>query len=1077
MKKASILLLLLFCTLGTLLAQRKITGTVSDQDGQPLIGATVLVKGSSLGTATDIDGRYELGVPADANTLVFSYTGFQTQEITLGASNVVDVQMAAGVILDEAIVTAVGLESNRRTLGYSVQNVNADQVVGAREANLVNALNGKVAGVSVTSSSGSPGASASIRIRGANSIGRSNSPLFVVDGVPIDNSGGGSGVGGVDVSNRAIDLNPNDIGSITVLKGPAATALYGVRAANGAVIVTTKKGKEGKPTVTFAATYALDEVNLVPEMQMDYAQGVPTTGGAKIWRGPHTAEGFSFGPKIADLEFATDRTHANAPPAGAFVDGVYIFDKNGFLVPKGTGNGTPARAYDQYDFFRTGATYDANLSVQGGTDRLRYFFSAGRLASEGVVPNADWERNSLRLNTDAKLTDKLTLGASANFVTSGGSRIQRGSNVRGVMLGLLRNTPTFDMGNGKVGQEAADDRATYVLPNGGQRSYRDGVYDSPYWVVNKNPTKDNVSRFIGYASLGYDFNDWLSFAYKLGIDTYTDRQNSALDIVKSYTGSVRFPGSVNQSVLTNRDVNSDFLIKIKKEFSKNLFVNAVFGHNYFDTKGVTQTTTGNTLASPDFYHISNATTIQGFEGIGQKQLVGLYGAIDLNFFDYLFVNLTGRNDWSSALPDGNNDFQSYSVSLGWAFTEALKIQNNPILTYGKLRASYGKVGNDAPIYATSNYFGSAFSGGDGFISGIQYPAFGVNAFERSTQLGNNELKPEATTTLEFGGEFKFLKGRLGLDVTYYDSESRDQVIGVQVSSASGFTTIVQNAGLITNTGVEIVATAEPVQSSKFSWEIEANFTTYENMVEELAPGVTQIGLAGFTTPQSVVTVGQPYGAIWGTAFARDEQGRMKIDANGWPIAGTANIILGDPNPDWYGGVRNTFTVMGNLSVSALLDTRQGGDMWCGTCSILDYFGTSKASGDLRGQTVVFEGVSPDGTANTKAVPYADPTAANINGYYWARYGFGGNNEQGMYDASWIRLRELTVSYNVPTKLFGKAPFKALSLSFTGRNLWLSTDFPGVDPETNLTGDSNGFGLEYFNMPNTKSYNFGLKATF
>jgi len=1074
MKKCSLVVWLVLSAVGSLLAQRTITGTVTDQQGEPLIGASVLVEDTQMGTITDIDGRYTLEVPETAERLVFSYTGFSTETVEIGASNVIDVTLQEGVVLDEAIVTAVGLESNRRQLGYSVQNVDADEVVGSRETNVVNALNGKVAGVNITSSSGAPGASSNIRIRGATSISRTNSPLFVIDGVPIDNSEIGNGVGGVDQSNRAIDINPNDISSISVLKGPAATALYGVRAANGAVIITTKKGAEGKAQITFNANYALDQYNQVPELQSAYAQGRPS-GGAPIWRGPHTAEGFSWGPAISDLEYSNDPNHPNAPGSLFFFEDRYTFDPNGFLVPSGTGNGNPAQVYDQYDFFKTGNTYDVNLQVRGGTDRIRYFFSGGRLESQGIAPNGEWARNSLRLTTDAQLTDKLNVGLSANYVNSGGFRVQRGSNIQGIMLGLLRTTPTFDNGNGKSGQAAADDPGSYILPSpaGAQRSYRAGVYDNPYWVVNKNPFEDNVSRLIGYVTAGYEFLPSLKLNYKLGLDQYTDRRNWAFDINNQLFGS--FDGAVNQGVYTNRDLNSDLFLQFNQRLSDFFSVSAIVGHNYFDTKYVSQQTNGFTLAASDFYHISNASDIQGFETINRKKLMGLYGTVDLNFGDYLFLNLTGRNDWSSALPEDDNNFQSYSASLGWAFTEMLGLQNNPVLPYGKLRLSYGKVGNDAPIYATTNYFNSAFNGGDGFISGIQYPSFGLNAFERSTQLGNNMLLPESTTTFEVGGEFKFFRGRVGLDVTYYDSESRDQVIPVQISSVTGFTSVIQNAGRVTNKGWELVLGITPVRSQNFTWDIEANWTTYENIVEELAEGVTNIFLSGFTSTQSTAQVGEPYGAIWGDPFAYNDQGQRLIDADGWPILGTSKVVMGDPNPDWFGGLRNTFTFYG-VRVSALLDFRKGGDMWCGTCGILDYFGTSQPSGDLRDESVVFEGVLPDGTQNNISVPYADP-AAGLGGNYWIRYGFGGISEMSIYDTSWLRLRELTVSYNFPSNLFNNIAVEGASLTFTGRNLWLDTEYPGIDPETNLTGASNGIGLDYFNMPNTKSYNLGLQVIF
>ena len=1060
MKKLTLVLMLVFFGVGSMLAQRTISGKITDGKGESLIGASVLVKGTTTGTVTDFDGNFSIDVPEGGKTLVFSYTGFETQELAIGTSDVMDVTLAEGALLEEIVVTAVGLEANKRQIGYSVQNVNADDVVGSKETNLLNALNGKVAGVSVTSSSGSPGASSSIRIRGNVSIGRSNSPLFVVDGVPIDNSETGNGVGGIDQSNRAIDINPNDIASITVLKGPSATALYGVRAANGAIVITTKSGKKGKPVVNITARYSMDQVNNLPERQTAYAQGQPVSG-VPTWRGPHTGEGFSWGPAIADLEF----------------DGSdYEYDQNGRLVAKGTGNGVPAKAYDPYTFFVNGNTYDLNASVAGGTDAVRYFISGGKLESKGIAPNATFARTSFRVKADANLTDKLRASMSANYVNSGGYRVQRGSNVQGVTLGLMRNTPTFDIGNGKTGQEAADDPATYQLADGRQRSYRAGIYDSPYWVVNKNPSTDNVNRIIGYAGLGYDFTDWLSVNYKLGIDHYSDRRNGALDINPG-----RNVGSVSQDFISNTDLNQDLLLSMRKDISETFGFAATVGGNAYRNDYYAQGAAGSTLSAPNFYHISNATDVTAYETVSRKKLFGVYGTFDFNYADYLFLNLTARNDWSSTLPVDNNTFQSYSASLGFALSEALKLPVNPVISYAKLRASYGVVGNDAPRYATTSYFYQATSGGDGFITGVTYPAYGTNAFERDQVLGNDKIVPEKTTTWEVGGEFKFLKGKLGLDVTYFNSESVDQIISVQLPASTGFTDVVQNAGRISNKGWEIVLDLTPVKTNNFSWDIQANFTKIENFVEELAEGVDNIGLAGFTSTQSVVIPGQPYGAIWGDGFQRTEDGTLIIGSNGWPLASPDKVILGDPNPDWTMGVRNSFNFKG-VTLSALFDFRQGGDMWCGTCGVMNYFGTTKQSADERDDVVVFDGVVNTGTSenpvyeqNNTAVPLANP-ATGLGSYYRVRYGFG-YSEMEIFDTSWIRLRELTLGYSLPKSLLSGTFLGGVDITLTGRNLWLNTDYPGIDPETNLTGSSNGFGLDYFNMPNTKSYSATVKLTF
>ncbi|MCI4668349.1 MAG: SusC/RagA family TonB-linked outer membrane protein [Bacteroidia bacterium] len=1058
MKRLLLTLALIGLGIGIAFAQSKVSGTVTDaESGDPLQGVAVLIKGTTVGMFTDNNGKYTLEVPEGNTTLLFTFLGKKTVEQSIDGRSTINVKLEPDFLaIDEVVVTAVGLEANRRSLGYSIQNVKSDDIVNARETNLVNALNSKVAGVTVVSSSGSPGSSANIRIRGSVSVNGSNAPLFVVDGVPIDNSESGNGVAGVDQSNRAIDVNPNDIESLSVLKGAAATALYGIRAANGAVIITTKSGKAGKPRVTVSASYTVDQVNKLPERQSSFAQGRPI-GGVPTYRGPFTFEGFSWGPAISDLEFDGDQD--------------YPFDSRGSLVAAGSGDGTPAEAYDPYDFFVNGNTLDLNASVSGGNNRSTYYISGGRLQSTGVVPNATFNRSTFKVKAGTKINSKLSAEMSANFINSGGNRIQRGSNLDGIMLGLLRTTPTFDNSNGGAGNADPTDKAAFELSNGDQRSYRYGIYDNPYWTINKNPFRDDVNRIIGYAQLKYEFNDWLSATYKLGTDFYTDRRNGAFDINPGWS-----VGEVYNSFQSSNDLNSDFLLQFNKNFGSKVNVNATVGHNYFSTRVVTQSFNGTTLAAPDFYHISNASDIQAGEGVFQRELVGVFGTANFSYDNYLFVNVSARNDWSSTLGANTNSIFYPAVSVGFAFTEALGMTDNNILPYGKIRASLGQVGNDAPFaYATANYFNSATSDGDGFISGIGYPALGTNAFELSTALGNPDLRPETTTTLELGAELKFFQGRLGLDATYYNSVTRDIVLSVTLPATTGFTSVIQNAGQITNQGWEVVLNAIPVRNRDFEWNIDLNFTTFTNTVDTLGEGISQVFLAGFTSTSSRVVVGEQFGAIFGSGFQRDENGNTIIGENGWPLQDPQTRIFGNPNPDWIAGLRNTFTFKG-LSVSALVDIRQGGDMWCGTCGVIDYFGTSKQSGDLRDQTVVFDGVKADGSANTTEVSYADP-ANGLGGNYFIRYGFGGITEMSIYNTSWVRLRELTLSYSLPKSVANSLKAGDITLTLSGRNLWLNTEYPGIDPETNLTGATNGFGLDYFNMPNTRSYGGSIRVTF
>jgi TonB-linked SusC/RagA family outer membrane protein len=1054
--------MLLFTMVSSSWAQdRSVSGKVTDETGEGVPGVNVILKGTTTGTTSDIDGNYKLNVPSEGGTLVYSFIGMTTQENEIGARSVIDVGMLADAReLSEVVVTAVGIEQSKRTLGYSVQTVSADEITGAQEQSFLNSLNSKVAGISVVSSSGSPGGSTNVRIRGNSSISGSNSPLFVMDGVPLDNSSTNASfgqTGGYSQASRLVDLNSNDIASVTVLKGAAATALYGIRAANGAIIITSKRGVKGKPKVSFSTSYSIDQHNGLPNLQQTYAQGRPS-GGAAIWRGPHQGEGFSWGPAIADLEF----------------DGSdYPYDKGGQLVPKGTGNGVPARAYDNMGgFLINGSTSDNTVSVSGGTDEITYFISASTLKQEGYVPNSSWGRTSFKFNTQAQIHPKVNVGLGVTYSNSGGNRVQRGSNISAWTLGGFRNAATFDAGNGKTGQAAADDPATYLLPDGRQRSYRGGIYDNPYWSGSKFLFRDNVDRVIGNISLTYDILPWMKLSYKAGMDTYNDKTKGFADI----NSSSFVTGSIWLSEINRKDINSDLLLIINKDINEDLNINAVIGHNFYGYDRYLSFVNGTGTGTVGFGNISNASTIQASETVARKQINAFLADVKFDFKNFLFLNLTGRNDWSSTLPKDANSFFSPGVALGFDFTEAFGISNGNILSYGKLRGSWGSVGNDAPLYATDTYFQSAFNGGDGFISGIQYPAFGVNGFEQSSVVGNNRITPEKTTTIELGADLRLLKGRIGIDYTYYEKTSEDQILPVNISNTTGFGSAIQNAGKISNKGHELVLNIEALKISDFSWNVDVNFTKNVSLVEELPEGIETIFLAGFTSASSRAVVGQPYGAIYGNHFQRTSEGKMVIGTNGWPLVAQGDTVLGNPNPDWTMGLRNTLSWKG-LSVTALLDFRQGGDLWNGTQGIVNYFGTSQISAEQRNiRGYVFDGVSADGTANSVPVDFANP-ANGLGSYKWVRYGFGGTVEENIQDASWIRLRELGVTYNLPSSILGKIGFSNASVSFVGKNLWLKTGFDGVDPETNLTGATNGIGLNYFNQPGIKSYAFSLRAQF
>lgn len=1032
--------------------------STKDQIGIP--GVNVLIKGTSIGVVTDIDGNYSIDVPSENSVLVFSSVGFAKKEVEVGNQTTLNVELAPDVKqLSEIVVTAVGIEANKSELGYSIQNVDNDEIVRSRETNISSSLSGKIAGVQVISSSGSPGASADIRIRGSRSLNGSNQPLYVIDGVPIDNGTSANGTAGVDVSNRAIDINPNDIDQLTVLKGPAATVLYGSRAANGAIMITTKQGKKGKPVVTINSAFGVNRVNKLPERQNMYAQGRPISG-LFAYRGPETAESASYGPLISELEFDGNPT--------------YPYDKNGRLVPEGTGNGMPARAYDPYDIFVDGYSRDNNVSVGGGTEVVQYYISAGNLYQTGIVPNSDFERTSIKANFDAKLTEKFSIGVSSTFINSGGKRVQRGSNLSGVTTGIFRVTPSFDNGNGLSGHEAADTRSTYMFPDGKQRSYRgNGLYDNPYWTLNNNPYIDNVNRVLGNVNFTYEVFDWLKLKYKIGVDRFTDVRDIAWDINSSSENL----GRVNQSVRTSNRVNSDFLVLISKSINEDLDLNATLGHNYFYDENLLQSSNGLEMAVQGFYDISNTSVIQANRSIRQEGFYGAFADLKLSYKNYLYLNLSGRNDWASSLPKKNNSFFYPAASVGFEFTEFLDMSNSAILPYGKIRASYGTVGSAPPVYRTNSDFSNAVIDGDGLLPSNQFPAFGVNGFERSGLAGNQDLRPEITTTYEVGADFKFFKGRLGLDGTYYNAFTKDAIVTTTLPAPSGFTSVTLNSGEVQNSGLEIVLSGTPVRSNDFEWYSQINFTRNRSIVKSISEDLNSISLASFSAISSLNIVGQPYGVFSGTRYRRNDAGQLVIGSDGWPLIDDTQGVIGDPNPDFLLGFSNNLSYK-DFSFSFLWDIRKGGDLWNGTKGVMDYLGVSKESGDDRDVIgYVYDGVTEKGEVNTIPVDFANP-ALGLGGIKWRRAGtLLGLAEDNIEDGSWIRLREVTATYRLSSKIFANTrAISGASISAYGRNLLLFTEYKGVDPETNLRGPSNAQGWDYFNMPNTKSYGISLQVT-
>lgn len=1037
MKKVLLLISLVVLCVSPAFAQIVISGRVTASgSGESLPGATVLVSGSLTGTVTDIDGNYTIEIPNQGVKLEFSYVGYQKKTVSIGNLQVINVSLDQDEkILEEVVVTAIGIKAEKKSIGYAAQEIGSKDIAGSQESNMVKALSSKVAGLEVISSSGTPGASASITIRGRSSLRASgNSPLFVVDGVPMDNSYDGSYY--LDYSNRAIDLNSDDIESISVLKGAAASALYGIRAANGAILITTKSGKNNKgvkKNIIFKTSVGLDVVNRLPEKQTKYGQG--TNGNYS------NSSSRSWGPLLDTMRYdgATD----------------YLLDRNGNMVGMSDPSATEKRvvAFPIDNFFQTAVTTNHYLSMSGSGETGNYLFSVGHLDQSGIVPRSHFYRTSVKIAGDSKLSEKIKISGTATYSNSVNHLAQKGSNLSAVMVGLMRNTPAFDLTNGV--KDPVNDASAYMLPDGTQRMYY-SLYDNPYWSVNKNRAKAEVNRFLGNTQLDYTLTPWLNAMYRVGIDYYTEQRNSFFDNNSSDTPN----GYVTASIYNFSAVNSDLVLSGEKKLTEDIKVNVVLGHNYYTRNTYSNSQRGDSLILPNFYDLSNTAFLTGDDYMTKYKIVGAYYDLKLSYRDFLYLNTTGRNDWTSTLAKGSNSFFYPSINTSFVFSELMDLGQNKFFNYGKIRASWAQVGNDAPVYSLMNYY-TAISGGIN----------GQLSFATMRTIGNMQLKPETTKSYEVGVDFRLFKNKVGFDVAYYSSKSIGQIVSVPVAYSTGYDHMILNAGEITNKGIEAQIFITPIDQDGFQWDMMFNFTKNKNIVEDLPEGVPLLDFetTGVSSTRSVAIEGQPFGVLYGARFLRNEAGDVLVGDNGYPLVDVVSGVIGDPNPDFMLGFRNTLKYKG-ITFTFLFDVRSGGDIYNGTKNVMNTLGTHKTT-ENRDEDFIFPGINATtGLPNTVAVKRNES-------YYAAQGGLAGLSEAAIEDGSFIRLREVGLYYTLPAKWIEKSFIKGLNVGCSGRNLLLFTKYSGIDPETNLSGVSNSLGRDYFNMPNTKGVEFSLQLTF
>jgi ferric enterobactin receptor len=1038
MKKQLLFLIICMLSLSTLVKaqQKNITGTVLlSTDKSPLVGVSVSVIGKNVHTQTDANGKFSVAI-GTGDKLRFTYIGFLTQDVTPEGNTVTVLLKENSEQLGEVVVTAMGIKREKRALGYAVQDIKSDELLKNKDPNIINSLNGKIAGVNVTNSGGAPGSSASIIIRGGTSLERDNQPLFVIDGMPMDNSTGQGDASAFDGttnssttnSNRAMDLNPEDIESMSVLKGPAAAALYGLRAAAGAIIITTKKGKEGTTAISFTSRLITNWVNRLPEQQSTYKQGTYYSG------------------KFSDQ---TMRSWGDK-----FAAGEPIYDNMG-------------------DFFKTAMAYDNSVNISGGSATGNFFLSASNLMQSGIVPTTDFKRTTVRFNAEQR-KGIFTFGVNSSYSKSATQKTLTGGGLwSGGGNGLLEGVMGWPRSNDMKNWITSDGKKVRMFPNLELDDVTD--FENPYWILNRNPQTDKTNRFLGNIYTSAKVAEWFDITYKLGIDNYktgfTNLIAPGSSVKKAWTN-----GMYSERDIDYNYVNSNLMLNFHKVVAKDWDLSLLAGFTTEDTRTKSTSARAENFDFANLVSVNNASQANKYlvKQTTRKRLAGLYGDFRVGYKNYLFLSVTGRNDWTSTLIDGNNSFFYPSYSGSFVFSELMP--KNDILSFGKIRASYASVGKDAPAYQTATYlFGPELTIGGGY--------------RNSWTSGNPLLTPEFTKSTEFGTELRFLKDRIGIDATYYITKSREQILQPRVSNATGYILKYVNTGDISNKGIEISINASPIKTSEFTWETTINFSHNKGIVTSL-PGslpilyVTdaQVGNAKAASFNKGLFNGVYSEGVFmglsGSTWQKDAQGNLLLDwATGRPLTSTSTTTyVGNREPDFIGGWNNSLNYK-SWNLSFLFDFRKGGDVYNGTEYLLTDFGLSKRTED-RGKTVSFTGMS----LNPATKAYEKITRDVIADEKYYRDIALNNAPDFIENVNWFRLRSVSLSYSLPNTFLNRVKFiKGATITATGTNLLLFTNYSGMDPETSSAGagviGSGSVGIDYAGVPATSGFTLGLNVKF
>jgi TonB-linked SusC/RagA family outer membrane protein len=1034
---------------------RTVAGRVlMKETGEPMAGVQIIVRGTSVGTLTDARGEFTLRVPPAATSIVLTHIGYRTQELRLrGTPGPLVIEMEQTAIgLEGIVVTALGVQREKRSLGYSVQDVSGEQLTEVPKTNIVDALHGRVAGVQITNAT-APGGSSRIVIRGASSLTGNNQPLFIVDGVPIDNravsnnnSSNATG-GGYDYGNRAGDIDPNNIESISVLKGANAAALYGSRAANGAVVITTKKGHTGGGLGITATTGVTFENALrLPSYQNVYGQG---SGGEFQWvdgnyGGINDGTDESWGPRMECQ--AVDQFVGESAPFCPQPDNVR-------------------------NFFNTGASVYTNVALARSDERSNVRLSLTRTQSDGMYPSNKLERWSAALTGGLDITERMRAEASVNYMKNEGTN-RPGTGYTGFnpfqqFVWFGRQVDVTQLRNYRCGQN--DTRRACTT---GQQIYNwnYSYHDNPYFIAHENGNSDATDRVIGHASASYDFTDWLSVQVKSGTDWYREGRKRTYGYY-----SVENPkGQFGEDLLFNRETNTEFLATVTRNLMPDLTLTLNAGGNRRDQTFQLNNVNVSELVVPGVFTLQNAATTPISRDLLEKRRVNsLYGAANFQYRDYLSLDVTGRNDWSSTLPEDNNSYFYPSISAALVFTDALNMQSD-LLSSGKIRASWTRVGNDADPYQTSAVFDKENPIGD------------VPRFTVPNELPNVALKPEEKTAWEVGADLGFLNERLGFVLTYYDESTVNQIMPVQISASSGFTRQVLNAGEVRNQGVELLLNATPLRlNDGLRWDMTVNWARNKSKVVDLYGDLQTLVLGTYWGLNIEARKGEPYGVMFGTPFLRedldgdgkgDPNGRVVVHATGgYPLADNANRrVLGNYQPDWTGGLLNRVSYK-NLDLSVLFDMQHGGNVFSVTNMFGRYSGVLEETlegreiGPCEPGIIVPNSVYISGTdANDKPIYTANTDKKVCPELY--NHALYGRHEPHIFDASYVKLREVRLGLRLPSSWTQRIGLTSADVALVGRNLALWTDVPNIDPETAFSA-SNVQGLEYGQFPTARSLGF------